>query len=1046
MLNRGPIAWMASHHVAANLIMVACIIGGLMFMQDIKKEVFPSFNIEMVEVAVAYPGASPEEVESGIILPLEEALGSLDGFDSMTSRAGEGLGSVRMEAQTGTNIEKLAQDVQAEVDRIITFPEGAEKPSVNVPSMRRKVLSVVVYGDTNTANLDQLAEQLRYNLLQSDDITQVEIDGIPPLEISIEIPQHNLRRYGLTLDKIANTLRATSLDVPSGSIKTSGGEILIRMSERRDTGKQFGDIAIISNADGSEVKLSDIATIQDGYEDNDLYAKYNAEHAVMLDVYRVGDQTPTDISRIVREKLGGYQSGLPPGIETDVLDDRSKIFQQRLDLLLKNSALGLVLVLILLSLFLELRLAFWVMMGIPISFLGSFLILPLFDVSINMISMFAFIIALGIVVDDAIVVGENIYHYRQQGLSGVEASIAGAKEVATPVTFSILTNIATFMPLAFVPGVMGKVFAVIPFVVISVFILSLIESLFVLPSHLNQRRGAKRSELGGWIHNKQQNFSQGFVHWIERNYVPVLKLALNNRYLTLAIAVGLFILTLAYAASGRMGMEVFPKTDSDFAVATLSLPYGSPVEQTEAIVDQLLNEANSIAEKNPGLVTDTYALVGKGGAHNANVRIYLAEPHIRESIMSTNDFTNLWRKQIGEIPGVESLVFTADFGGPGSGKSVTVELSHDDHEILKQASTELAEELKAFPIVKDVDDGFAPGKQQLDFSINALGKSLGLTPRSISTQVRNAYFGAEVLRQQRGRSEIKIKLRLPKSERVTEYDLDELIIQTPKGMEVPLRDVVEISKGRAYTSINRRNSRRVVEVTAETNPRAKANEVITVIKEENLPKLMQKYPGLSYSMEGRSAEMMKSLGSLGPMFAMAMVVIYAMLAIPFRSYLQPMIVLMSVPFGIIGAIYGHLLMGYNLSVISMMGVVALSGIVVNDSLVLINYANILQRRKHLSSFEVIVQAAKQRFRPIFLTTMTTFLGLFPMILETSRQAKMLIPMALSIGFGILFATTIILLLIPAFYLVVEDIKKLFGFSAENEEQSTESLLKETATE
>ncbi len=1026
-LYRGPIAWMASHHVAANLIMFLCIVGGFFYMQGVKQEVFPQFDLDLVTISVSYPGASPEEIESGILLAIENAVSSLDGIDALTSRATEGLGQVNIEMMNDVDPNRFIQDVQREVDRIVTFPDDAEKPKITLRSMKRKVLAVALYGNASTKSLHYYIEQLRTDLLMDDNISQVEVKGVPPLEISIAIDEYNLRRYNLTLEDIAQKLRSGSIDLPSGSIKTRGGEILIRMHERRDLGKEFGDITLLTSKDGNSIKLRDIAKINDGYEDNDYHALYNNQKAVKLFVFRVGKQTPIKVSQAVHQKLKEFEKHLPEGIHTAILSDRSKIFSQRVDLLLKNSGLGLILVLIFLALFLDIKLAFWVMMGLPISFLGSFLILPHLGVSINMISMFAYIIALGIVVDDAIIIGENIYHHRQQGMPALEAAITGAKEMASPITFSILTNIATFLPLAFMPGVMGKIFAVIPMVIVSVFTISLLESLFVLPGHLASMKQKDRHPFFHWIHSKQQKFSLGFIHFVDKVFMPVLRFALKHRYLTITLAFSILISTLSYAASGRMGFSMFPKVDSDFAKAKIKMPYGVHINKTNEVADYIYRMALKTAEGHPELIKGIYTSIGYRGAHNASVTVYLADPEVREKIMTTEEFTRQWRKQIGSVIGVESVVLESDSGGPGAGKALTLELIHNNLDVLQKASADLAEILQQYPNSKDVDDGFSPGKQQLDFSVNETGHSLGFTAQSIANQVRHAYQGLEVLRQLRERNEIKVKLRLPKTERESEFRLEEFILKTPQGKEVPLREVVNIERGHAFTEINRRNNHRVVRVSAAVVPRSKATEIVLDLKSEILPKLQQKYPGLRYSFEGSQAEIRKSMGSLIPLFALAIILIYAMLAIPFQSYSQPLIVLVSIPFGIIGAIFGHIIMGYSLSIVSMLGIVALSGIVVNDSLVLIDYANQLKRKNRLkSAIEIMTQAARQRFRPILLTTITTFGGLFPMILETSRQAKFLIPMAVSIAFGLIFATMITLLLIPSLYLAFEDIKNKFN--------------------
>jgi len=1020
------IGWMAAHPVAANLVMLAFILGGLLFLNTMKQEVFPDFLTDSINITVEYTGASPEEIERSLLLSIEESVSGLEGVKEISSTAREGSGNVLIDAMSDANIYVLAQDIQREIDRITTFPEDAEEPKVTILIGKRKTLSLVLYGEADERVLHALAEEFRDRLLQTKTITQIELEGVRPLEISIEISQEYLQRYQLSLADIAQTIRETSIDLPGGSIKTEGGEILVRMLERRETGQEFAQVPIITTESGGKILLSDIATINDAYEETDYSANYNGHPAIMLQVYRVGKQTPLSISDTVKQQLALSNPNFPTGIHAEIRYDATNAYQQRIDLLLRNSALGLTLVLITLALFLEIRLAFWVMMGIPIAFLGSFLILPAIGVSLNMISLFAFIIALGIVVDDAIIIGENVYHYRQEGYPALEAAIKGATEMAGPVTFSILTNIATFLPLFFMPGQMGKIFLMIPTVVVIVFILSWAESIFVLPHHLAQISEKNGTGLHLWIHTKQQKFSHAFRHWVVKNYGGFLDITLNHRYLTVLSAFALLIVTLSYAGSGRMGLSMFPKTEADFSQATLSLPFGTPVEKTQAIVDQLIKSARDSAKhiKNGNqLLRGIFAEVGKNGSHKAIIRTYLARPEIRNKIASTDQFTQLWRETSGEVIGIESLIFESDSGGPGSGSALTIELTHRDVSVLEQASYTLAKSLAAYPMAKDINNGISQGKQQYDFTLLPEGKSLGLTSLAVARQVRNAFYGAEVLRQQRGRNELKVIVRLPEIERDTSQDLYNLLIWTTQGKSVPLHEIVSIDKGYAFTEINRRNGHRNVQITANVTPRSKSVEIINDLKVSILPKLIQQYPGLHYSFQGSQADMSESLGSLKLSFVFALLAIYALLAIPFRSYTLPLIVIISIPFGIIGAIFGHLLMGYSLSILSMLGIVALSGIVVNDALVLISQAVILEQRTQLAAHALIKRASIQRFRPIILTTLTTFFGLAPMILETSRQARMLIPMAISIGFGILFATLITLILIPSLYLVVNDCKR-----------------------
>jgi multidrug efflux pump subunit AcrB len=1013
---------MAGHSVAANLLMLVFLVGGALMASQVKKEVFPDYDLDRVNITVPYPGASPAEVERGVILAIEEAVQGLEGIKEIISSAREGVGSVRVEIIEGENIQRLAQDIKSEVDRITSFPDEAEESRVVIAQRRRYVVDLALHGDQNEWVLREVAEDIRDRLIQDPDITQVEMEGVRDYEISIEIPQATLRAYNLTLGDVAQRIRRTSVELPGGAIKTESGDILVRVNERRDYGHEFGKIPIITTNDGTQVLLEDIAVINDGFKETDNFATYNGKPAVMIRVYRVGDQTPISVSDAVHQQVKIINRILPPGLALDARRDRSDIYRQRMDLMMRNGYLGLGLVFILLAIFLEARLAFWVSLGIPISILGSFLFLPLMDVSINLISMFAFIITLGIVVDDAIVVGENIYYLRQNGKTWSEAALQGAREIAKPIIFSVLTNMVAFMPMLFVPGFMGKIFKYIPMVVICVFAVSLIECLFVLPAHLGHRKRSDPAGLLGWLIAGQTRFSNLFGRFIRTKYGPFLDLVLRYRYLALAVGIAVLLLTVAYIKSGRMGFELFPKVESDYAKVTAKLPFGSAVQKTERVQQIMVAAAQQVAAENGGenLVQGIFAVIN---ANLAEVRVYLTPPDVRP--ISTSELTELWRERVGTITGLEFLKFESDAGGPGRGAAITVELSHRRINVLEQASDELAKALGFFPNVTDIDDGYAPGKQQIDFQIKPEGRSLGLRSQEVARQLRHAYYGAEVLRQQRGRNEIKVTVRLPKAERAFEYNLEEMILRTPAGMEIPLREAVTVKRGRAYTTIDRRNGRRVVTVSADVKPRSQTDQVLQSLKADTLPALQQKFPGLAYGFEGRQADRRESMRGLLLGLLMALVVIYAMLAVPFNSFIQPMIIMMSIPFGIVGAVIGHLIMGYSLSVMSTFGVVALSGVVINGALVLIDFAN-RKRQAGMNDHDAIHGAGIHRFRPIFLTTLTTFGGLTPMIFETSRQARFLIPMAISLGFGILFTAFITLLLVPALYLIVEDLRRLFS--------------------
>jgi multidrug efflux pump subunit AcrB len=1050
---RGAIAWMARNHVAANLLMILFIVGGLGFATQVKQEVFPEFEIDSISVSVPYPGASPEEVEQGILLSIEDSVRGLDGVKEVTSTANEGSGFVAIELQVTADRGKALQDVKNAIDRIRSFPEEAERPTVSISQVRNRVVSLIVSGDVDRRTLRELAERIRDDLLSRDGITLVELGAVPRLEIAIEVPDRELRALGLTLGDIAQTVRASAVELPAGAVKTDGGEVLLRTQERRDFGMEFADIPVATTPDGTRVMLGDVARIVDGFEDTDEETLFNGLPAVRVDVYRVGDETPISVSDTVVDYVREVGPTLPAGIELVSWDDRSEAFRDRMQLLLKNAFIGLVLVLLLLGLFLEPRLAFWVTLGIPISILGAFLFLHFTGASINMISLFAFIITLGIIVDDAVVMGENIFARREEGMSTMQAAMYGAREIAPPITFAVLTNIAAFMPLLFVPGSSGKLFGQIPSVTIAVFIVSLIESLFILPAHLSHRG----TDTLFWrvLGTPSRIFGAGLDWVIRRIYGPSLRIMLHWRYATVAGGLAMLILCGALVGAGAIKFNFLPRIDSDSITVRATLPFGSPVEQSREIQARLVAAAQAtIAEvadeegRTPetlveGIVTTIGSFpsgggpgsaggAGGGGAHLVGVQVALVPSGDRQ--IGGVAFAERWRQAAGAIPGLESISFRAEIGA--GGEALNVELSHRDVAVLDRAAADLAATIGTYAGVFDIDDGVAAGKPQLDFTIRPEARSLGITASEIAQQLRASFFGVEALRQQRGRNEVRVMVRLPESERRTLNTLEQLMLRPRGGGELPLGEAVDVVEGRSYTQITRVDGRRTKSVSADVQEdAANAQEIVTDLTVEELPALIARYPGLSYRFAGEQDERRDSLGSLAIGFPLAMLVIYALLAVPFRSYVQPLLVMTAIPFGAIGAVLGHYLLGYGLSIISMFGIIALAGVVVNDSLVLVYTANRLRLRADaaggagmtadqashgLGPFDAIMEASQRRFRPILLTSLTTFFGLAPMIFETSVQARFLIPMAISLGFGILFATVIILGLLPALYLVLED--------------------------
>ncbi|MGB3589654.1 MAG: efflux RND transporter permease subunit, partial [Tunicatimonas sp.] len=714
-------------------------------------------------------------------------------------------------------------------------------------------------------------------------------------------------------------------------------------------------------------------------------------------------------------------------------------YEDRLALLTENGLMAIVIVMVILALLLEYKLAVWVMMGMVISFVGGMFFLPMIGVSINMVSMFGFLVVLGIVVDDAVVVGENIYEYRQQGMSRIEAAIQGTRDISKPVVFSILTNVIAFIPLLFLPGTFGKFWWPMPAVVIAVLLVSLIEALFILPAHLGHGSDKERFKVGKYVTKWQQSFAQRFNRWVERYYRPLLDTCLRNRYITLAAAVGLLAVIGGFGYSDHMGIILMPEVAADEIEAGVRLPVGTTPDQAAKVADQITQSTVAMFEEH-----DLYEVAEgvKTNVRNQNfidVEIVMKPPDERD--MSAQDVIELWRDEIGDIEGVDQISFEAERGPGGSAQDISVDISHSDIEVLEQASQAFVVESEKFESTRDVNDNYDKGKLQYDFTLLPEGRNLGFTPSDVGQQLRDAFFGALAMRQLRGNNEVEVRVKLPLSERKDIYNLEDFVIRTPDSVEVPLLDVVTIEQREAFNSINRRDGRRVVSVGMDVEPASATTQVLEALQSEVLPQIRADFPGVTWSFEGSQADMRESTKSLWGGFILAMLVIYGLLAIAFNNYIQPLIVMSAIPFGIVGAVIGHIILGYDLSLVSLMGVIALSGVVVNDSLIMIDYAN-RQRKGDQTVFEAIHEAGVRRFRPIMLTTLTTFGGLTPIILETSDQANNLIPMAISLGFGIIFATSIILLIVPCLYLILEDVVGKAKEAKEEVKQKAEEKIQE----
>ena len=1046
---RGPIAWMTRNAVASNLLMGVLLLAGFFSVLQTKQEVFPGFSIDIIAVTVPYPGASPEEVEQGIVLAVEEQLRGIDGIKRINSNASENAGSIIVELLTDAKTDKVLNDVKSAVDRITTFPQDAERPQVEELSLRREVITLILSGDQDLKTLQQLAETARSEIRKDPNVTQIQVVDVPDLEMSIEVPKATLEAHGLTLDDIATQIRIASLELPSGGVKTANGEILVRVADRKRSVEDSNDLIVRSSFQGAELRLGDIATITDGYTDTDEESYYNGKRAVRLVIYRVGDQTPTDVANAVKNYKSQLELELPETISVSVWNDTSEILKGRIQLLMNNARVGLILVFCILALFLEFRLAFWVALGIPISFLGSFILLGQTGATINMISLFAYIVTLGLVVDDAIVVGENIFEKREKGLSWIDAAVEGAREMVVPVTFAVLTSVAAFSPLLLVPGVSGKFFGLIPTVVISVLLLSLIESFFVLPAHLGHMSDKAPGAFLRLMNRPREWMSVRLNRFIHGPFDSVLNIAVRNRYASFATAIALFFISIGVVGGGLLPFSFFPKIESDRISISATLPYGAPIENTahvqrkiESAIDAALED---IEEKN--IIKGVFSTVGAGplgrtgvpkGSHLTAVTIEMVSAEYRT--IGAEELSRRIKENMPPLPGVENLKYNTNLDGPGAGAAVDVKLTSDDFESLATASDELADMLRGYPSLISIENTFSAGKQQLDYQILPEGRSLGLTSSDVARQLRSSFFGSEALREQVGRLERRTMVRLPKSERTVENDVSNIRIRTPRGGFVPLEQIAKRSRGQAPTSITREDGIRSINVRADLAPGVPSSrEVLTDIEQTLFPALKEKYPGLELRFAGEQRDQQETMASLGQNYLLALLAIYGLLAIPFKSYIQPFIIMSAIPFGFVGAVGGHMIMGFSLSVISMFGIVALTGVVVNDSLVLIDAAN-NYRANGESPIQAVMNGAKRRFRPILLTSLTTFLGLAPMILEKSLQARFLIPMAISLGFGVLFATGIILLIVPSLYMIVEDLKGLSAKTREPNEATPQSSV------
>ncbi|MCK5942668.1 MAG: efflux RND transporter permease subunit [Planctomycetes bacterium] len=1050
--DRGFFAKFTQNHVAATLLALAFVVAGAsaLLTGSVRREVFPEITPNVVRVAVVYPGASPTEVETGVCQIIEEAVSSVTGIDKITSTASEGSGAVTIETLRDADVGRVLDDVKNQVDAITNLPGEIEKPIVSRLLLRKQVINVSISGDVGELALKRLAEQVRDELTALPEVTQVELAAVRAYEISVEVGEDALRRHGLTFDQVADAIRGSSLDLPAGAIKSDAGQTLLRVEGQAYRGREFEDITVLTLPDGNEVKLGEIATVRDGFADEDLSARFDSKPAALLKVFRVGDQDAIVITGAVRRWVAEQgRAQMPEGVEITTWKDESVILESRIELLLRNAGQGLILVFVILALFLQLRLAIWVAVGIPVAFLGAVAFMPVVDVSINMISLFAFLLVLGIVVDDAIVVGENIARHRRLGANPMLASIRGSREVRNPVFASVMTTMVAFLPMLFsVPGSDAQIWRVIPLIVLPVLALSLIESQLCLPSHLTlmSEDANRRPWLGARALGWAQDRVQGALSWIvERVYQPVLELCLRWRYTTIAAAAATFLVVVAMVAAGMPRFVFFPTVEGDNIVVSLTMPQGTPIERTTAALADIERTARALCDEfdreqpsDGPLLDHMLATVGsqpysqeqaqnggnrdaqfQSGSHLGELNLQLLRSELRAP--SSDEIMATLRERVGTVPDAVELTYTTSFFS--TGKDIDVELYHADMDVLRQAVASLQSELATMPEVKDVASSFRLGKREIELRIKESAEPLGLSQRDLARQVRQAFYGEEAQRIQRGRDDVKVMVRYPEAERRSVRDLEQMRIRTAAGDEVPLSVVAEVTSGRSSSTITRVDQKRALRVSGdidENDPSASAEAVNARIRDEIMPRLMARHHGLSWAFEGDQKKKTELLISLAGGFVIALFAMYALMAIPLHSFLQPVLIITAIPFGFVGAVLGHMLTGYDLSILSMFGVIALSGVVVNDNIVLVDWIN--KRRKESGSLlDAVRSAGAARFRPILLTSLTTFFGLLPLLLERSVQARFLVPMGVSLAFGVLFATLITLVLVPCMYLVLADV-------------------------
>ena len=1026
----GPITWFIKNPIAANLLMVLLIIGGYTSIPKLDKQFFPTPEINQIEIRMEFRGASPREVEEQISVRIEEAIHDLNGVEELRSTSREGVGVVLVEVESDYPTQKLTNDINTRVDAIRSFPSDAERPTVTEITYRHQMGRVQISGDLSEREMKQFGETLRDELVRQPWVSVVELQTARPYEVSIEVSEDSLQRYQLTFDQVASAVRSASINLPAGAVQRDSGDLLIQTRGQAYDRADFESIVLRSDFSGQELLLSDVAAVRDTFEDVDVDIEFNGKRSLGLNVYVTTSPDVILTTDTVKAWVKERELSLPEGVSLEFWQDPSKSFRERVRTLVSNGLGGLVLVIIVLMLFLRPMLAFWVSVGIVVAYMGTLFLLPYTGQGLNMISLFAFLLTLGIVVDDAIIVGESVHSAQSRGLSGVHGALVGTRQVVKPVVFAVISTMVFFAPMFFLPGEWGPASKGIPVVVCLALGFSLIESLLILPSHLAHMKPEPEIPDSGWLTRTRMACAGWLARFANERYRPFLEKCLRNHASVGGFFLVLLCLSLALFGGGYLKSAFFPRVNSDFVVGTVELPQGGAFANSQAMRDRLVTAAEGIKTdyNSQPRYQDTPAIDNILGVAGGN-KVDLLVQTVNDDL-DTEEMTKRLRQSLGDLSEAKDVRFDYTIRDPG--KPISLLFASDSIADLEVLAQEVRGALERYPGVFDITDSFDAPLEELVLSLKPAAENLGITLADVATQIRQAFYGEEVQRIPRDGEDVRVMIRYPESERRAIANINSMYVRTRDGTEVPFSTVATYNVETGYQSIERLDRLRTLEVSADVSedgapPRA----IVESVLRNDAPVWLQRYPGLTINMDGELQEEIEFQQAMVYMGSLSMLIIFGLMAIAFKSYWQPFLVLTAVPFGLMGAIFGHWMLGWQVSMFSIMGVIACAGVVVNDNLVLIDRINNL-RAEGMDLVDALLQGATDRFRPIVLTSVTTFVGLLPIMLETSVQAQFLIPMVVSLSFGVIFATGVTLVLVPALYLLGDDIGKFLSTATKRE--------------